>query len=97
MMKVLQINDSEEFQKLQLRDKRYIYQVMDDFFKKYPKEYRRNYDRNLSETSLLLVDVLGEQVMAEYYADVDKIAYSDSDYIVHELMHMAHYDREKKK
>ena len=36
-MKVLQINDSDEFQKLQLRDKRYIYQVMDDFFKKYPK------------------------------------------------------------
>lgn len=95
MMKVLQINDSDEFQKLQLRDKRYIYQVMDDFFKKYPKEYRRNYDRNLSETSLLLVDELGGQVRAEYYADVDKIAYSDSDYIVHELMHMAHYDRDK--
>ena len=95
MMKVLQINDSDEFQKLQLRDKRYVYQVMDDFFKKYPKEYRRNYDRNLSETSLLLVDELGEQVRAEYYADVDKIAYSDSDYIVHELMHMAHYDRDK--
>lgn len=71
-MKVLQINDSDEFQKLQLKDKRYVYQVMDDFFKKYPKEYRRNYDCNLSETSLLLVDELGGQVRAEYYADVDK-------------------------
>lgn len=45
-MKVLQINDSDEFQKLQLRDKRYVYQVMDDFL--------RNILRSIEETMIVI-------------------------------------------
>lgn len=94
-MRVLEIYEKDEFKKLQLVDGRCVHKVMDDFFKKYPKEYRFNYDCNLEKTKLFLIDGLAGSVRAEYYPDVDKIMYTDSEYIIHELMHMAHYDRNR--
>ncbi|MGN1358173.1 MAG: hypothetical protein ACI4WU_02265 [Bacilli bacterium] len=94
-MKVIDIYGKNDLDRLMI-DKRTVKEIMDSFFMKYPVRYRKNYDRNLKYLELYQLDEINESWRAKYFPTIDKILFIEPYHVVHELMHMAHYDRKKK-
>jgi len=68
-------------------DNKYVLDIMDEFFDTLPLRYRRNYDINL-DTVILVKDNYGK-----YFPDDNLIVFDRPLVLIHELMHMASYDR----
>ena len=97
-MEVLEIYTKDNIDSLMV-DSRSTKEIMDNFFRNYPSSYRRNYDRNLKKIQICRVDEYfdfdGSGAAAKIYLKNSKIILSNLENIIHELMHMAHYDRKK--
>lgn len=93
-MRVIDIYEKNDLDRLMI-DKKSIKEIMDSFFMKYPARYRRNYDKNLRHIELYQLDEINDSWRAKYFPTIDKILFIEPYHIIHELMHMAHYDRKK--
>lgn len=93
-MKVINVYDKSNISQLMV-DERSALKIMDDFFAKYPRKYQRNYSRNLRHIEIYQLDESYYDDRAKYFSSIDKMYFVDPRDIIHEFMHMAHYDRKK--
>lgn len=71
-----------------------VFKTMDKFLSKYPAEYRKLYDKNLSTLELFKCDELDDLMTGGIYDEENNIIFFvKSWYIGHELFHMASTDR----
>ena len=94
-MKVLEVYDKNNFKNLKYDEERTITGIMNTFFSQYPKKYRKNYNRNLLHLEIYHLDEITNEARAEYFPSIDKTIYISNEHIIHELMHLAHYDRKR--
>ena len=72
-----------------------INKIMDNFFKRFPKSYRKNYDRNLESIEIWELDEHYDGLTAgEYFSEYNILLIQRLSSIVHELMHVASCDYE---
>lgn len=70
-----------------------VSKTMDNFFKKFPKTYRENYDKNLGSIEIWKVDEHYDGLTAgEYFEKHNVLLLTSFSSIVHELMHVASCD-----
>lgn len=73
-----------------------IREMMDDFFLRFPKSYRENYDRNLDTLQMYRVDEMHDvKDSAQYYPSPNVLMFKSFINLPHELMHLASSDRKK--
>lgn len=91
-MKVLEVYSKKDLNMLTVKGKT-VSKIMNDFFKNYPSEYRKNYDKNLETVQILKVDEFYTGAYGGEYSDFCNVLYFKKYYsIIHELMHMASCD-----
>jgi len=74
-----------------------VFKTMDEFFKRYPKEYSDCYYNNLKTLKIMQTDnCYGSIATGGYAEDSNVILFEDNNSIGHELMHVAQYDRNNK-
>ena len=95
-MKILDVYDKNSFKDLTCGGN-LIYEMIDNYFSMYPVEYRKNYDTNLKTVEILRVDDMLLDNSGEYDADNNRVKFTNFKSLPHELMHMASYDKKKKK
>ena len=92
-MEVLGIYDSHSDLRFRNRN---IFKAMDKFLSKYPVEYGECYRRNKESLELFKIDEFVDDITtAKYYEGENKILFSRSSTLPHELFHVASYDRQK--
>ena len=92
-MKVLDIYGKKDLDLITYNGKD-IRKLMDEFFLKFPNEYRKNYDNNLDTLEVQRVDeMLDVNDSAEYYPIGNVMMFKSFAGIPHEMMHMASSDR----
>lgn len=70
-----------------------INKIMANFFKKFPKSYRENYDKNLESIEIWSLDEHHDGLTAgEYFEEYNILLIQRLSSIVHELMHVASCD-----
>ena len=73
-----------------------IFETMDNFFARFPIEYRRLYDKNLETIEFMKCDRLdSEAYNGTYDTRRNVIFYTNSDSLGHELFHVASYDSQR--
>lgn len=91
-MKVLEIYDGKE--KSIIVNGKNVFTRMDNYFAKYPKDFRKLYDENLQDLTIFKVDEMYDSDMAGGYVfDDNIILFKDNYTLPHELIHMATNDR----
>lgn len=94
-MKVLGIYGKKDLDRITYKDKA-ISLIMDEFFKRFPNSYRKNYDRNLKTLEIHRVDSMVDNLdNASYLPSPNILMVKKIFGIPHELMHMASSDRKK--
>lgn len=92
-MKVLDIYSKKDLYLITYNGKD-IKKLMNEFFLKFPNEYRKNYDENLKTLEIHRVDEMFEvNDSAEYYPIGNVMMFKSFAGIPHEMMHMASSDR----
>ena len=77
--------------------KQNVFRVMDNFFHGLPKEYSKNYYKNLDTLSIIRTNNINNGINTGLYdADNNIIYYVDNNTIGHELFHVASNDMDKK-
>lgn len=93
-MKVVEVYTKKDLDKLTCQGK-IVSKVMDDFFEKFPSEYRKNYDKNLRCLEIWKIDEMhNDSDTGEYYELLNTMLLRDFGSFVHELMHVASRDNE---
>ena len=88
-MKVLDVYTKDNFDELMYGDMK-ISVLMNNFFKKFPSSYRKNYDRNLKTLEIHKVDdMFGDMDNAQYLPGPNLLLFKTCGALPHELMHMA--------
>lgn len=91
-MKVIDVYGKEGLNKLIL-DGKSLSMIMDNFFSKYPKKYRENYDRNIETLEIWRVDDnFFSTLNGEYMEYRNLIVFKNECSLIHELMHLSSYD-----
>lgn len=94
-MKVLGVYSKKDLDLLKYK-KKSISLIMNDFFKRFPKSYRRNYDINLETLEIQRVDSMYDDLDdASYMPSLNVLLFKSKKEIIHEMMHMSSSDREK--
>ena len=92
-MKVLDVYSKKDLDILTCHGRK-ISEIMESFFSKFPKSYRVNYDRNLSNLMIWKVDEDYDDVeTSQYIPTHNLITFENIDTIIHELIHMASANR----
>lgn len=91
-MKVLDIYGKKDLDMLTCEGK-LVSDIMDDWFSKFPKSYRVNYDRNLEDLTLWRVDDDYENDSGVYSPKNNLLIFKDFSSLPHELQHVSSYDR----
>lgn len=93
-MKVLNVYSKKDLFLLKYR-KRSIALIMNEFFKRFPLSYRKNYDKNLETLEIHKVDSMFDDFdNASYFPSMNLLIFKKNFGLPHELMHMASSDRE---
>lgn len=91
-MRVLDVYSKEGLDKLIL-DGKSLSEIMNNFFKKFPKSYRENYDRNIETLEIWRVDDnVFTNLNGEYMEYRNLIVFKNECSLVHELMHLSSFD-----
>lgn len=91
-MRVLDVYSKEGLDKLILEGKS-LREIMDNFFMKFPKSYRENYDRNIETLEIWRVDDnIFSALNGEYMEYRNLLIFKNECSLVHELMHLSSYD-----
>lgn len=91
-MKVLNIYGKKDLDVLTCRGQ-VISKVMDDFFRKFPLEYRKNYDKNLETLEIWKVDEEANDILGCYSELNNLMLIRRNSSFIHELMHVSSTDR----
>ena len=93
-MKVVEVYTKKDLDKLTCQGE-IVSKVMNDFFKKFPSEYRENYDKNLSCLEIWKVDETHcGSTSGEYFELLNTMVLRNFNSFVHELMHVASRDNQ---
>ena len=89
-MKILEIYDKDSDLRCY---KRNVFEVIEDYMKRFPEEYSNCYHENLSFLELYKVDKMDDRKRTGIYdTDANAIAFSQNNALPHELFHMASND-----
>ena len=95
-MKILDVYDKNSFKDLTCGGY-LIFELIDNYFSLLPEEYRKNYDTNLKTVEIFRVDDMIFDTSGEYDTDNNQIKFTNFKSLPHELMHMASYDKKRKR
>lgn len=91
-MKVLDVYTKKDLDLITCGGKK-LCVLMDEFFNRFPNEYRKNYDRNLETLEIQRVDEMPDDCdSAEYLPDANILLFKSYAALPHELMHVASSD-----
>ena len=91
-MKVVEVYTKEDLDKLTCQGK-VVSKTMDNFFKRFPLEYRENYDKNLRQLEIWKVDEAHcGSTSGEYFEELNTMILRNFNSLIHELMHVASRD-----
>lgn len=92
-MKVLDIYNKDNLDLITYNGE-LICDLMDNFFSKYPIEYRKNYDMNIETLEMFRVDEMVDSFdNAQYVPSSNVLTFKSFAALPHEFMHMASADR----
>lgn len=93
-MRVLDIYSGRDLDKI-VYNQIPVSTIMDQFFLRFPKNYKDNYDKNIIDLEILKVDKLHEEKSGgEFFTDFIQVFYNSKvEFLIHELMHISSYNR----
>ena len=96
-MKILDIYDKKDLDLITCGGKGII-TMMNDFFSRFPSDYRRNFDRNLDMLDVFRVDEMPDECdSASFCPSSNILLFKSFSAVPHELMHMSSSDLINKK